>query len=220
MLKTLNIRITAFTIALLLPLCFIACKKDAPQPDGQLREEFPSYGHVLNGSAASPIKIEVFSDLQCPGCRNFFIKTILPIMNDYKEKVSVTYHEYPLTGHRYAHQAARYVAAAARLGPTKVLPVYEAIFTDQDYWASDGSLEESVAKALSREDFQRVTQILRNVNSVAEIDEGIERELQMGRNKGVTSTPTMFITYGGKEQKVDGGANYQVMKQFLDPIVK
>ncbi|MCL2877774.1 MAG: DsbA family protein [Acidobacteria bacterium] len=220
MLKTLNIRTVSFIIALLLPLCLIACQKESSQTDEGVQEESQASGHVLNGSAASLIKIEVFSDLQCPGCRKFFLETIQPVMKDYKDKVLVIYHEFPLSGHPYARPAARYVAAAAKLGPQKVLPVYEAIFTDQAYWATDGSLEESVSKALSMEDFLRVAQILRNASYVAEIDETIDKELQIGLRKGINTTPTMFISYGGKEQKVEGGTNYPVMKQFLDSIVK
>ena len=213
-------RKAAFFVALLLPLCFAACQKDAPQTNGLIQEESQTLGHVLSGSADSSVKIEVFSDLQCSGCREFFLKTILPIMKDYNDRVSVVYYEYPLSFHQYSRPAARYVEAAAKLGQQKALPVYEAIFNDQSYWAADGALEDSVSKALSNEDFQRVVQILRSANSVAEIDETIDRELHLGRLKGVNSTPTVFVSHGGREQKVEGVPNYSVMKQFLDSIVK
>jgi len=209
-----------FSVALLLLSCFVACKKEASQPDGLLREESRASGHVLSGSAASPVKIEVFSDLQCSGCREFFLRTIQPILKDYQEKVSVVYHEFPLSFHQYSRPAARYVAAANKLGQRQALSVYEAIFNDQAYWASDGRLEDSVAKALSSEDFMRVGQILRDVNALDEINETIEKELQIGMRKGVNSTPTIFVYYDGKEQKVEGVPNYQVMKQFLDRMVK
>lgn len=221
MFKTLNNRTVTLIIALLLPLCLTACqKKEESQTNEKVQEDIQMSGHVFSGSVASPVKIEVFSDFQCPSCREFFLTTILQVIKDYQDKVRVIYHEFPITGHTYSRPAARYVVAAAKLGPEKVLPVYEAIFTDQAIWSADGSLEESVSKALSMDDFLKIWRILQDASSVAEINEIIEKERQMGLRKGVTSTPTMFITYGGNEQKVEGRTNYQVMKQFLDPIIK
>jgi len=210
----------ASTIALLLLLCLIACNKEASQTGGQVREEPHAMGQVLNGSSTSPIKIEVFSDLQCPSCRELFIKTLQPIMRDYEDKVRIIYYEFPLSGHQYARSAARYVTAASKLGPRQVLSVYEAIFNDQGYWAMDGNLEDSVSKALSTEDFLRVRQIIRDTALAAEIDETIEKERQFGMSRGVNSTPTMFISHSGKEEKVQGSLNYQVMKHFLDTAMK
>jgi len=220
MFKTLKMRKVTPAVALLLILGLAACQKEASQTGGLGREEPHTMGQLLNGSAASPVKIEVFSDLQCPACRELFIRTLQTVMRDYEDKVSITYYEFPLSGHQYARPAARYVTAAAKLGPQQVLSVYEAIFTDQGNWAMDGSLEDSVSRALSTEDFLRVRQILRDAASLAEIDESIERELQFGMRRGVNSTPTMFISYGGKEEKVSGSLNYQVLKHFLESAMK
>jgi len=220
MFRTTGIRKVTLAGALLLLPCLAACKNEALQINGAAREDVALTGHVLSGSAASPVRIEVFSDLQCPSCRELFIQILQPVMKEYKDKVSIVYHEFPLSGHRYAHPAARYVAAAGKLGQRQMLSVYDAIFNDQAYWASDGSLEVSVSKALSGEDLTKVRQILQNSNSLAEINETIEKEQQLGIRKGVTVTPTMFISHGGGEQKVEGRPTYQVMKQFLDSIVK
>jgi len=218
MFKTLNMRKCAFAAALLLPLCLAACQKEAPQMEGQTRKEIT--GHVLGGSDDSPVRIEVFSDLQCSACRGLFIEIIQPLMREYQDKLSVVYYEFPLNIHPYARPAARYAAAANKLGRRKLLSVYEEIFKDQEDWAADGSLENSVSKALSGEDFQRIRQTLRDADSMAEINETIEKEIQLGMSKGVSSTPTLFISHGGREQKIEGRPTYQVMKQFLDPILK
>lgn len=207
-----------FAVALLLLFCLTACQNEIPQ--GQISEEALLTGHVLSGSADSPVRIEVFSDLQCPACRELFIGIIKPVMRDYQDAVSVVYYEFPLSGHQYARPAAQIVAAAARLGRQQALSVYDVIYNDQVFWAVDGSLETSVEKALSGEDVRRLRQILRDSKALAEINENIEKELLFGMRRGVNSTPTMFISYDGKEEKVNGRPPYQVMKQFLDPIVK
>jgi len=208
MLKTTKIKI----IASLLPLCLIACGTSVKRP--------PVEGQVLSGSEASRVRIEVFSDLQCPACRDLFLSTLQPLMEDYQDDVSVVYYEFPLAMHKYARPAARYVAAAAKLGQHQVLSAYEAIFNDQTYWSSDGNLEDSVSKALFAEDFQKITKILQDADTLAEINETIEKELQFGKRKGVNSTPTMFISNGGREQKVEGKIPYQALKLFLGPARK
>jgi len=179
-------------------------------------------GHTLSGSDDSPVRIEVFSDLQCPACRELFFRIIQPTIKEYGDQVNVVYHEFPLTGHQFARPAARYVAATSRLGQKEaLLSVYDAIFSDRDRWAVDGSLEYSVSTALPREDFLTVRQMLQDQDTVAGINANIEREVMFGMSKGVASTPTMFISSGGKEEKVEGVMeNYQFMKRFIDSVVK
>jgi len=205
-------KILAFAVVLLLPLYLSACNQAWDKPSVQ--------GQVLSGSEASRVRIEVFSDLQCPACRELFTNTLKPLMETYQDEVSVVYYEFPLAMHKYARQAAQYVAAAAKLGQQQVLSVYEAIFNDQRYWAANGNLEDSVSKALYAEDFLKITQIMQDADSMADINETIEKELQFGKRKGVNSTPTMFISHGGREQKVEGNLPYQALKLFLDPAMK
>ena len=203
----MKIKPAAFAVALLLPLCLTAC--------GGARKESSDQGKVLSGSKDSTVRIEVFSDMQCPACRALFIETLKPLMEDYEDKVSVVYYDFPLSNHKYAHPAAQYVTAAAKLGRRQLLSVFDAIYKDQAYWGRDGNLEDAVAKALSADDFTKIRQILQDSDSLAEINATIAKELQMGRQKDIRSTPTMFISNGGREQRVEGKLPYMALKQFL-----
>jgi protein-disulfide isomerase len=201
-------------MAVLLILCFTAC---APSVDSA---EDARGGLLLSGSDKSPVKIEVFSDFQCPACRTLFLNTIRPIMQNYKDKVCVIYYEFPLAGHPYARPAARYVGATAKLGSQKAKPVFESIFWRQDEWIKDGNIEAAVSKALNREDFLKVQKMLEEPGTLEAINDDISKELEQGRLRKVSSTPTMFISYPGKQQKVEGYQTYQVMQLLLDPLVK
>ena len=176
-------------------------------------------GKVLGGSANSPVRIEVFSDFQCPGCRDLYLGTMRQVLQEYssKDKVCVIYHEFPLDSiHQHAREAARYAEAAARLGQEKLLSVMDSLFTDQAQWSQDGSLESSVSKALSHDDFQKVKKMLQDPS----INSELEKEVQLGLKKEVKSTPTLFVHYLGKEQKAEGVVTYPVLKQFIDQVVK
>jgi protein-disulfide isomerase len=175
-------------------------------------------GLLLGGSLKAPIKLEVFSDFQCPACRELYLYTIKKVIQDYsgKDKVCVIYHEFPLQTHPYSRQASRYIEAASQLGQQKLLAVFNVLFTDQAQWGKDGNLEASLSKALSREEIQTLKKIMAD----ASIDAIIEKEIQLGNAKEVTSTPTMIISYSGKQQKVSDPVNYVTMKQFFDQILK
>ena len=47
----------------------------------------------VGGKAISPVKIEVFSDYQCPACREFYLSTMRQVLSDYADagKVCVVY---------------------------------------------------------------------------------------------------------------------------------
>jgi protein-disulfide isomerase len=180
-------------------------------------ENEPS-GLILGGSLNSPVRIEVYSDFECPACRDFYLGTIRQIIQEYssKDRVCVIYHEFPLQVHKYSRDAARYVEAASRLGQQKMLQVIDALYTDQAVWSQDGKLEPTVAKALSREDLQKLKKLMLDPG----INSAIDKDLQLGTKNDIKSTPTSFIFYIGKKQKVEGLVTYLVFKQFIDSIIK
>jgi protein-disulfide isomerase len=175
-------------------------------------------GRILGVSLNSPVRLDVFSDFQCSACREFYLTTIRKVLQEYssKDKVCVVYHEYPLSYHQYSREAARYCEAAWRLGLPKLLPVMDEIFKDQAQWSQDGSLESSVAKVLSNDDLLKVKKIMQD----SSVDEAIEREIRYATKYKIAATPTVLISYIGKQQKVEGLITYLVMKQFIDSIVK
>ena len=195
----------------LLVLCFTTWLGPAQSSDS-------ASGQILGGSLNSPIKLEVFSDFQCPACRDLFLGTIRQVLKEYssKDKVCVIYYEFPLTMHKYSRSAALYVEAASRMGKQKVLSIMEALYIDQAKWSQDGNIEASISKVLAPDDLKKLKMILQDTSISAEV----EKDRQLGVMKKIDSTPTIFISQPGKQQKVEGRIDYPVMKQFIDSIVK
>ena len=180
--------------AIFIVLCLATFTPPASAAEG-------SSGLFLGGSIDSPVKIEVFSDFECPACSYHFFNTIQPVLKNYKDRVAVVYYEFPLSGHRYARPASRYVSAAARLGDQgKLLKLFETLFADQDKWAVDGNLEASVSRALSPEDFQKVKSIMETESE--SIEQGIDRDVKLGVSRNIPGTPTIFINNAGKQEMV------------------
>ncbi len=170
------------------------------------------------GLPNAPVKIEVFSDFQCPSCRTFYLETIRPVIENYARfnKVSIYYYDFPLVQHPYAREAARFAVAARRLGRAQWTQVTDALYSEQALWSADGKVEAAVARALSPEDLARTKKM---VQSPA-VNEEIERAVMIGNSRGVTSTPTFFVSAGGREQRVVGGVSYPILKNFIDQNVK
>ena len=101
----------------------------APAQTGALKTE----DLCLSGKPGAPVRLEVFSDFQCPSCRAFYLETIRPLLKEYGQdnKVCFIYHDFPLNVHKYAFEASRYAVAALRLGRDQWLRVCEALYVDQ-----------------------------------------------------------------------------------------
>jgi protein-disulfide isomerase len=172
----------------------------------------------LGGSPDAPIRLEVFSDFQCPACQGFYMETIRQVLKDYCRdgKVCVMYYEYPLPMHPYAREAARYSLAAQGLGQKQWAAVVDAIYANQPKWSLDGNITPFVAQAVTPEEFQKMKKTLEEPS----VEEAIVKDIGEGQKRGVQSTPTMFVTAQQKEQKVVGGIEFPVLKDFFNRFLK
>lgn len=176
-------------------------------------------GQILGGSLNSPVKIEVFSDFQCPACRDFYLGTIRQVLQNYSRnnQVCVVYHELQiLPSHKYSPLAARYAKAASRMGLQNLLRVYDALYADQVKWGQNGNVEAALMKALSPQDFQTIQRIVTDPS----IDQAVKRATNLAHKQHITSTPTIILHYSGKQEKVDRPITYNLMKQVIDSKLK
>jgi protein-disulfide isomerase len=172
----------------------------------------------LSGQPSAPIRVDVFSDFQCPSCRGFYLETIKPLIKDYgkENKVCVRYFDFPLKMHKFAFEASRYSVAARRLGQDPWQKVCEALYEHQAKWTEDGKIEAAVADVLSAEEMSRLKKILKEPS----IDQMINQELALATERQVTMTPTLFLLVNGREKKVNGKISYPILKEYLERMSK
>jgi protein-disulfide isomerase len=177
-------------------------------------------GVILLGTAKAPLRMEVYSDFECPACRTFYREIVKQVLKDYaaNDKVCVIYHEFPLAlaSHQYSNKAARYCEAAYRLGRDKAVKVVDALFAFQDEWNKDGNIEAAIAKSLSPADLLKIRTLLNN----SEITKAIDQGISSGKSLKVTGTPTLFLYYSGKEKRVDNPhqLSYLTVKEFIEKV--
>ena len=177
----------------------------------------------LGGHPGAPVKIEVFSDYQCPVCRSYYLETLKPLMAEYTkankiDKISIVYHDFPLeTIHQFARKAVRFGLAAQRLGQNKWLKVSDALYTQQAAWAEKGDIETVLEKALDPADMSQLKKLVAD----PAIDTIINQEVALGQSRAVTSTPTTFIiTEAGRQQRFTGDPSLPALRDFIDKLIK
>jgi protein-disulfide isomerase len=168
------------------------------------------------GNPMAPIRLDLYSDFQCPHCKMLH-ETILPaIVKEYvaSGKAYFVSHEFPLNGHNYAREAANYATAAARIG--KYLQVTDAIFQNQNSWGMTGKVWDVVAAVLSPADQKKVQALAKDPAVLAEV----ERDVQSGTALRVNQTPTMFVTKGMKQTPWTYWTDYNLFKGYLNDLLK
>jgi protein-disulfide isomerase len=172
----------------------------------------------LMGRSDSPVKIELFSDFQCPACRSFYTDTVAKLIAEYSAggKVGLIFRDFPLEMHPIARVAARYAIASKTLGHEQWKKVIAYLYECQAEWTYDGKIEPVLSRILSPQEMDA----LRVAAKDPAIEKSIERNIALGNSKGITSTPTFFVTMGGKEQKVVNVLPLQTLKSFIEPNLK
>jgi len=170
------------------------------------------------GSRTAPITIEVFSDFQCPACKRTYQETLRPLIDNYVSsgKVYLIHRDFPLPMHNHSREAARWANAAAMIG--KFEKVEDALYTKQDTWATSGNIEAALAGVLTPTEMKKVRAI---VAQPAPLDAAIEHDLELGKEKRVNQTPSLFLIQNGQTTPLPpGGVTYSLLKQYLDYLLR
>jgi protein-disulfide isomerase len=167
------------------------------------------------GPVTAAVRIDLFSDFQCPACKALHEQTIKRVKEEFglKGKIRLVHHDFPLPQHKFARQAAVLAAAADRLG--KFDEVADALFRQQDSWSQSGNVDAAVDSVLTPEERKKLREIAKDPAIVA----NIERDVQLGERMKVGSTPTMIVTHDGKPNPVVGVVSYTVFSKYLNTIV-
>ena len=168
------------------------------------------------GSKNAPVTMEIFSDFQCPACKQLFTTTSQKVMNDYVNtgKIYMVHRDFPLPMHAYSRVAASYSRAAAHIGKNDVVEV--AIFQNQEKWETTGDVVSVVAAVLTPSEMKKVQALV----DAKTLEPLIEKDKQVGQGYSVNQTPTSWLhTKSGQSFPVVGFVQYDVLKTFLDQLV-
>ena len=182
----------------------------SPAPSAQTKPSGRAIGPVV-----AKVRIDLFSDFQCPSCKGLAEGTLKRIKEEYalKGKIRLVHHDFPLPQHQYAKRAAILASAADRLG--KFEEVSAALFREQPSWSGTGKVDEVVDSVLTPAERQQIREIAKDPAIAA----AIQKDVELGQRMGVSSTPTMIISSNGKPNPVVGVVSYPVVSRYLDKLL-
>jgi protein-disulfide isomerase len=140
-------------------------------------------GAPLAGSATAPVKVVVFTDFECPYCREAEL-TLRRLRQQYGDKLALCFRNYPLPNHLYARPAAIAAVCAGEQG--KYFPMHELLFghqqdlphADYDAWAEQIGLDRAKFDACRASD---------------QASKRVDQDIRDGVAAGVAGTPTFFV---------------------------
>jgi len=167
------------------------------------------------GNPSAPLTIELFSDFQCPACRQLHMQELPLIMRDFVNtgKAYLVYKEFPLPMHSHSREAAALACASARVG--KYEQVADVLFQTQPSWEASGKVFETVASVLTPAEQKKVQTLSKDPGVLSEV----ERDMQEGNQERVNQTPTMLIIRNGRKYPIGGSLNYDLLRRFFDDLI-
>ena len=153
------------------------------------------------GDANAPITIIMFADFQCPYCHETE-KAIQELLASYPGKIKLFYRDFPLSSHPQALQASQAARAAAAQG--KFWEYHDLLETVSD-WNNVDYI--SLAKQLKLD-----TNAFSEEWDSPEIKALIDIDKKEGKEKGIDSSPTIFVN--GHE--LNGEQSYLAIKEVID----
>ena len=167
------------------------------------------------GSKTAPVVVEIYSDFQCPACKQLFLNTTQKVMENYVNtgKIYLVHRDFPLPMHAYSRVAASYSRAAAHIGKCEAVEM--ALFQNQEKWETNGDVKGIVAGVLSPAEMKKVQAIV----DAKTLEPMIEKDKQIGLTLPVTQTPTSVFHAKGQSYPYAGTLSYDVLKDFLDQLL-
>jgi protein-disulfide isomerase len=171
-------------------------------------------GFKTSGPPMAPLTIEVYTDYQCPHCREFYLTVLPQLTTEFINtgKVRLIHRDFRLPQFQYSKTATRYANAAGEIG--KYDAVANQLFLTQPDWAQNGNVDGTVAKVLSPAEMEKVRAM---VKDDTHLDDAVVRDEAMANNVDhISATPTVVIVYRGKREPISGGVSFGLLKSYIN----
>ncbi|PLS82035.1 disulfide bond formation protein DsbA [Candidatus Saccharibacteria bacterium] len=191
--RTRWIIFSVFILALIGTLVYTSNKdsNSANKIDPQtIQKTGPNADRVYGNKDAKVVLFE-YGDFQCPSCGNAY-PIVKQVKEKYKDQIAFVYRNYPLTSiHPHALAASTAAEAAGKQG--KFWEMHDKLFENQQAWSSvNPEVRTQVFEGYARELGLNIDQFNKDLRS-EDVKNKVARDRQIGRDIGVSGTPTFFL---------------------------
>ena len=170
------------------------------------------------GDPNAPITIIEFSDFQCPFCARFHVQTLPSIYEEYIDqgKVKLVFRDFPIQSiHPNALPAS--IAAECANDQGKFKEMHDKLFENQNDWNKQETtvalsmfIQYADAIEIEKNEFESCLTSGKHIND-------IRKDLDDGREYGVTGTPGFFV---GNDEigyvELKGAQPFESFKKIID----
>lgn len=171
--------------------------------------------HVF-GKKDSKVTVIEYGDFQCPGCATFH-SNFAPIMDEYKDKITFVFRNFPIT---QIHPNARVAAASAEAAGLqgKYWEMWNLLYEKQNEWGTLGAdVRDAQFEKYAMQLGLDITKFKEAVTS-DKVATKINFDQSLGKNNGVTGTPTLFLN--GSTLATDKYNSTDTIRNTLDAALK
>jgi len=162
------------------------------------------------GTSGAPVVVTIFSDFQCPYCKEEGKMLRANLIQTYSKEVRAYFKDFPLEQiHNWAKPAAIAGRCVFREEQAKFWDFHDWVFDKQDQL----KLEDFRAKfeGFLNDKKTNAPNVLKCYDSKSTEDD-VNRSFNLGRAVEVTSTPTIFVN----GRKLAGNVSWPQLKQIID----
>ncbi len=174
---------------------------DTLKPDGA-----PEYG----AGPGAPITIVVFSDFECPLCKDEALSLRKNVAADFPDKVRVYFKDFPLSSiHPWAAPAAIAGHCVYTLSPAAFWQYHDWLYENQ----ADITTENFMPKVEEFAKSKGIDQVRLGacLQDRAAAEKALSAEIAEGRALGIDKTPTIFVN----GRKLEGSIPWDGMKMLI-----
>jgi len=189
-----------------------------PTKQPQLPVKISADNDPIIGNPDAPITIIEFSDFQCPFCARFHSQTLPLILEEYIEqgKVKLVFRDFPIQSiHPNALPAS--IAAECANEQGKFKEMHDMLFDNQNEWNKQDTVDALSSFSQYATNIQLEQETFDSCLTNGKYIEEIKKDLDDGRNYGVSGTPGFFV---GNDQigyvELKGAQPFESFKKIID----
>lgn len=160
----------------------------AQTPDAGTGVALPPDNPHARGGTSAKVTLDEYGDYQCPPCGALYPELKI-LEKDYGDRVRFVFHQYPLSIHKHAEQAAHAAEAAAL--QNHFWEMHDMLYQNQLSWSVADDVRPiflQYARTLGLD----VNRFERDMDS-PDVAERVKTDMARGQSMGVQGTPTVFI---------------------------
>ena len=170
------------------------------------------------GDPNAPITIIEFSDFECPFCARFHVQTLPSLLDEYIDqgKVKIVFRDFPIQSiHPNAVPAA--VAANCANDQGNFRGMHDIIFENQNEWSNLETTDALMTFSQYAAEIQINQEMFDSCLTSGKHIQEIQKDLEDGREYGVSGTPGFFV---GNDQvgfvELKGAQPFESFKKVID----